>query len=807
MSSMHPWDEIRSTSFSADYGVCPKTFSRHHNYYTTALTRIFVHMLDTIELKEDWDHQIKLSGAKGCHIPRSKEHRILVDFLKRSDEGAMLLCGHRGTGKTSSVIAAILDAQEHDKSLISILIKSTTLNFKHGNPNNNDQSNNENAECLLNGLIRSLHEEAMKNEKVKKPLRRKTETLYVKSLAEISEEHVLEFSKETRAEIKTWLPVSALAAALTGVALAGFMNVEHLQIGVATSIITAVYFAVTIVHKWRRKYNVRHHYRHTYTFSEKNYEFEKLMKEYTNSEQKFRIVFILDEFDKIGDKPDKQDRIYDIVHPLKMLINQGGALFIFVAHPDIMDQFTKKREKEYTLFSQVQFLKRPLFNEMEEYIDNIVDKINDCRNKRKYRDFQNYLCYKSQTDFFMLKKVINDHISLDNPGRPTIKIALDRRQITQANLQKAIGYIYERYKDDAPSYQKHNDEMLDVLYDTVEKIQIPNQRINVEQKTGTINYYLMEDSTHSGDDLSMVTDLFLVLTEQGYLKDDGGNDDNHGYTVIGDLPKFNDENRVSLTHEKLLKDEYEEFREKLVGFANIHSKWVDKLETPFSPERMDLDWNDMVNAVSQYHGFAGPDLARDRYRSLVSKTHEYVSRTKLIDAVNDVRNATDALNRALVLMLGRILEHRFDVPLSELNNTDDHLFARLKIPHSDIDGISLDFRDKQRNIENILVINSPPEDVLQKSYGKAEPNNNIVCVVNYKSVEDNLSFQIQTAANFFERDVIDELKSNQTSDHSGQQDMMGKIFFFGFNLLNHDLEGFIDVINRQFRPSSTNSSP
>ena len=419
---------------------------------------------------------------------------------------------------------------------------------------------------------------------------------------------------------------------------------KHLQIGVATSIITAVYFAVTIVHKWRKKYNVRHHYKHTYTFSEKNYEFEKLMKEYTNSKQKFRIVFVLDEFDKIGDESDTQDRIYDIIHPLKMLINQGKALFIFVAHPGIMDKFTKKREKEYTLFSQIQFLKRPLFNEMEEYIDSIVDKINDYRNKREYRDFQNYLCYKSQTDFFMLKKVINDHISLDNPGRPTIKIALDRRQITQANLQKAIGYIYERYKDDAPSRQKHNDEMLDVLYDTVEKIQIPNQRINVQQKTGTINYHFMGESKHPEDDLSMVTDLFLVLAEQGYLKDDGGNDDDHGYTVMGDLPKFNDENRVSVTHEKLLKDEYEEFRKKLAGFANIHSKWVNKLETPFLPERMDLDWDDMVNAVGQYRGFAGPDLARECYQSLVSKTHVYVSRTKLIDAVNDVRNATDALN-------------------------------------------------------------------------------------------------------------------------------------------------------------------
>ena len=483
------------------------------------------------------------------------------------------------------------------------------------------------------------------------------------------------------------------------------------------------------------------------------------------------------------------------------------ALFIFVTHPDIMDKFTEKRKKEYTLFSQIQFLKRPLFNEMEEYIDDIVYKVDDCRNKREYRDFQNYLCYKSQTDFFMLKKVINDHISLDNSGRPTVKITLDRRQITQANLQKTIGYIYERYKDDAPSCQKRNDEMLDVLYDTVEKIQTPNQRIIVKQNVGTIQYPLMEPKKYLKDDLSMVGDLFMMLVEQGYLKDDGDDDGSHGYSVIGDLPKFNDESRVHVTHERLLEKEYDEFCKKLVDFANIHSEWVNKFGDKFSLERMDLGWNDMVNAVGQYCGFASPDLAREYYQLLISKTHVYVPKTELTKAVVDIRNATGALNRALVFMLGRILEHKFDVSSSELKNTDDHLLARLEIAYSDIDGISLDFRDKQRNIENILVINSPPADVLQEIHDKAELNNNIVCVVNSKSVEDNLNFQIQTAGNFFERDVINALESNQTSDHPGQQDTKGKTLFFGFNLPNHDLEGFIVVINRQFRPRSTNSNP
>ena len=175
----------------------------------------------------------------------------------------------------------------------------------------------------------------MENKKVDKSLRRKTKTLYIKSLAEISEERMLESTKEMKTEIKTWFPVGVLTGALAGVltgALAGVglsMLVDPRFSWIGVFLMVAAGITTTGVYKRQMKYDVRHHYKYTYTFSEKNYEFEKLMGEYTNSEKKFRVVFVLDEFDKIWNESTAQNMIYDIIHPLKMLINQGSGIVHF----------------------------------------------------------------------------------------------------------------------------------------------------------------------------------------------------------------------------------------------------------------------------------------------------------------------------------------------------------------------------------------------------------------------------------------------------------------------------------------------
>lgn len=87
-----------------------------------------------ITVAEDWDFQPKLGDKKiGRHVLREKEHSILMDFLTRRNEGSLLLCGHRGTGKTSSIFGAINESHKKRSALLPVLIKATSINFDQKN--------------------------------------------------------------------------------------------------------------------------------------------------------------------------------------------------------------------------------------------------------------------------------------------------------------------------------------------------------------------------------------------------------------------------------------------------------------------------------------------------------------------------------------------------------------------------------------------------------------------------------------------------------------------------------------------------
>ena len=164
-------------------------------------------------LKKNWDSQIKLTIKNdNYHVTKDDEHHILVNFLKHRDEGAMLVCGHRGVGKTSSIIAAIHDAQIDKETLIPVLVKATALNFKHNNQNRNNQINNKNAEILIQGLIRFLHEKIKQNKTIAKELQTETENLYEKSLAsKIHEKRYLKLTKKIKQVFHLKIPLSIVA--------------------------------------------------------------------------------------------------------------------------------------------------------------------------------------------------------------------------------------------------------------------------------------------------------------------------------------------------------------------------------------------------------------------------------------------------------------------------------------------------------------------------------------------------------------------------------------------------------------------
>ena len=92
-------------------------------------------MTDKISLKKDWDYHPKLECQNGHHVTRNDEHSILVDFMSRRDEGSLLVAGHRGVGKTSSVITAINDVVRTTKLLLPVFIKATSINLDKEDPN------------------------------------------------------------------------------------------------------------------------------------------------------------------------------------------------------------------------------------------------------------------------------------------------------------------------------------------------------------------------------------------------------------------------------------------------------------------------------------------------------------------------------------------------------------------------------------------------------------------------------------------------------------------------------------------------
>lgn len=66
-----------------------------------------------IILRKEWDYSphIEKEEITSYHITRKRENQLLVDFLIRKEEGALLICGKRGIGKTSAVFSAIHSAK------------------------------------------------------------------------------------------------------------------------------------------------------------------------------------------------------------------------------------------------------------------------------------------------------------------------------------------------------------------------------------------------------------------------------------------------------------------------------------------------------------------------------------------------------------------------------------------------------------------------------------------------------------------------------------------------------------------------
>ena len=595
----------------------------------------------TIPLKADWDYQPRLGDDRGHHAVRAGAGAALADFIERRAEGALLVVGHRGSGKTSAVIAAANRAAKREglrKAVVPIMIKATSM----------DQAGAEGRKALLQSLIWALHRRAEEMEGMDKDLQHRTAALYMDATASIKSDEMSRNETQTFA-LGTY---PAAAAASAGLSLAALAHSGMIDLGLTVVPAALAPFVAKMVWDRKTSRSATHRYKRIYGFADMQHDFEGLLREYSAS---YRIVFILDEFDK-------DDDFAAMIRPLKMLFNQGDAAYVVITSPEKAEDLMRKREVNYTLFSEVLFVNRPLFREMEKFMDDVMGtRDRELISDADYDDFRCCMRYKSQTDFFDLYGALRDRrAGVDEEGRPLVDVSLNEQEVTEANLQRSIEYVYDRKAYGEQSMQMANDGMLDAMYETAAKAEgLHGGTITV----GDGLAFADERPTVYSSPLaaSAARDLVSLLYRQGYLT----RTDEGPYRIAGRLSKF-DPAGIFVEEENAFAVAYDAALGALADFANVHSRLVDGHGEPFGRGSLDSKLDEMIRVAASIEAIYIPDDARACRAQLRLASRPILDPKKLGVSTDAARDALSVLRTKSVDLFSRVLDHSgFPAALSE----------------------------------------------------------------------------------------------------------------------------------------------
>lgn len=132
-----------------------------------------------IILKPDWDVDINLPTSNkktGYFVGRKKEKEFLLAEILTKPSGSILVCGHRGVGKTSLIYSVLWEIRERSNNIIPIVINVSQLHtYSH---------NEIKPEDIIKNLIRRLYTSTKYNSNIPKEVRKDIEKLYKKAIAE-----------------------------------------------------------------------------------------------------------------------------------------------------------------------------------------------------------------------------------------------------------------------------------------------------------------------------------------------------------------------------------------------------------------------------------------------------------------------------------------------------------------------------------------------------------------------------------------------------------------------------------------------
>ena len=365
-------------------------------------------------LKNDRSEQFSYFTDKWYCVGRENEIQSLQHILKNLNSSSILISGVRWTWKTSFVHKAIKGLSE---KFIPIFI-----NIK-------DIKNTKNSEDwekthLLTSIIRATY---LSDEKFNE--QKNLEKLYYNSLWKFEEfQEYTDNEKEENQEKRTRIEKLKLSGNINDVwkfigyclTLSGFIIPDNLGRklfwGTLWIIIISIsYTEIFELLKEEISYSVKNRKKWLRWKIENSQEFLEIEFEKWLKQQDKKMIFVIDEMDKIWGR----DKVLKILKEQKNLFTRSYAHFLFITDETFYESVNSSDRKDEsawifpTIFSHVYYLPTPQFEDLQEYLNNIIETKITEENEKDFEDLKSYLLFNSLNDYFLLKNFIHDNLEYE----------------------------------------------------------------------------------------------------------------------------------------------------------------------------------------------------------------------------------------------------------------------------------------------------------------------------------------------------------------------------------------------------------
>jgi len=722
-------------------------------------------------LKKDWDIPINSpieNYQRGHFVGRKNELDLLVNEILRKTSGSILVSGYRGVGKTSLVYKALWNAKNKESNIFTVLINASQLETQSEieiESSTNIEKEQIRPRSIIENLIRRLYSVSREKNDLNNDIKEKIQKLYRKTIAkefklletyrrqkESSEEVV----KEEKAEIffsekdikNVFFLISWIFACFfqfTDINLPNqFINSLINNDILPLLFVYPIPFLLSIRYKhWRKIEEKKENLSKTeelYEFDDSigNLEFdlEQIHRELKEKGSK-KLVYIIDELDKLEPR-----QVIEVLKFFKNLFTLSEALFIFVGGEEIfkiglsvpVSEQDIYRSPAYTYFTSRYFLSRPLWNDLNRFLNEIIEEkdISD----EVFEKLKRAMSFGAKNDFFDLKKFIKDRITTFNSNNyPIIEIEkLLDKDIQKSRFHKAVTVLFESsYIAINPSGWEDNEQILRALFDHAE--QIYDGHSNAK----------FDDPEEEEIQCSAVRDFNKFLWDNGAFNLEPGGQkkvniggeeisiNSYRYTglIPADLPDALDE---PTEFQRKFINEFDNYISYVISLTNIFRKTKGK--KPISKENFlknseehtsKIDsWGFNVSVHFKKHYVAYKDFSEKNYSS---HTREDVERSFV-----EIFNNKKLMLQSLPVTISKMMVSIFENVSLEINRLNDNpsLFSGSAIsvrnalsPHNPFVVFKPDFS------RQILLIRNHVDDIqkIKKHIKDNSKNHRLICFV------------------------------------------------------------------------------